>query len=238
MYCPNCGSSIESNEKFCGSCGVGLNPEKKQEVTPPPYVEIPNETLHTNHGQNVQSTYQQPNVPPIPMQQSYGQPLQFQTPAQQTYSKPVKNRNLLKIIVVFLILFFLLAAGLVASFKLGILSDLKELNFLKKDEPIEISNVKFLSNPSDVGTEATVFQRITSITVLADLNNVKNNVDIEIIWLYDGEEIVNDLVNYKSGDWIEYAIETTDGLEFDLGHYSVVFYIDGVVVANGSFEVQ
>ena len=223
MNCPQCGVVVNANQKFCGSCGYKL--ENMQVVQQPTHQPAP----------PVQQPTQQPTPPP--QQAMYQGPSQPQGQPYQPYQPPKKKRG--KGCLVFIILIAIVGSGGFYAIKNGLIPVLSSIDIPipGANKPVEITNITFTMDPMVSVDDGTAFNSVTGITVLADLNNVKDAVDVEILWLYEDEEILLDMIQYQSGDYIEYAIETTDGGFFDIGMYTVIFYIDGVAIANASFEV-
>lgn len=220
MNCPKCGKAISNNQNFCGGCGYDLR-QMNQTPTPPP------QPTSTEPGQWKEvRTYQPPQTEEGKRQPAYQPP------------KQMKKRKKGKGLLVLILLVLLMAAGAYGVFKMDLLSNLSVLNPAGGDKNIQITNVRLVADPKDPGTVSNTFSQVTSVTVLADLKNVKDIVDVDILWLYENDEILLDTLQYQSGDYIEYTIETMDGAFFETGSYSVVFYIDDVAVANAGFDVE
>lgn len=227
MHCPQCGNSITENQKFCGGCGFSL-----QSIAPPLVQQNP-ETLTREPEWTQVNTYSAPATP-----QQFGQPV-YQQPSQPTYQEPYqkpKSKKRTGIVISVVILLVLLAGGF-GVIQMGLIPGLSSLSLPGSEKQVAITNIRFATVASEPSTENTTFTSITSISALADLKNVKDVVEVEIMWLYEDEEILVDYIQYQAGDYIEYTIETADGGFFDLGVYRVIFYIDGIAVGNGSFEV-
>lgn len=214
MHCPQCGKPVLDNQKFCGSCGYNLLDSQA-------------------------SAYTEPTPPPTRVSDAQWNQIpqtQNPSPVNPKMQKPKKKKG--KVIIALMLILLILGAGIYGVFKLNLLPGFDAIDRLGSNAPVEVTNVRFALDPADQGTVHTTFSSVPSMTVLADLKNVKDFVEVEIVWLYENTEIITDKLTYQAGDYIEYTIETTDGTLFEIGTYRVVFYMDGVAVANASFEVQ